>query len=310
VGDGVPGAGEAGGYAVGDRVMAQLGSGGFAERVLVKARNPGLARLPPSMPFLQAAGFWMTYGTSYNAVVTRGGLRATETLLVLGAAGGVGLAAVEIGRALGARVIAAGSTRAKLRVCAAHGADELVCYGPEGDDGEDGGGGGGGGGGGPGGGGAAGGEGEGEGDDGGAAAAKRLKARLKVLCPAGVDVCFDPVGGPFSEVGIRAMARGGRHLVVGFAAGAIPRVALNLALLKECAIVGVNWGGRNRADKAAMAAELQTLLTWHAAGKLKVAVTSSYPLEQAPDALYELARRKATGKVILRTRLHAPEARL
>ena len=295
VGDGVPGAGEAGGYAVGDRVMAQLGSGGFAERVVVKARNPGLARLPPSMPFLQAAGFWMTYGTSYNGVVTRGGLRATETLLVLGAAGGVGLAAVEIGRALGARVIAAASTRAKLRVCAAHGADELVCYGPEGDEGESGG--------------EAGGEGEGE-DDGGAAAAKRLKARLKALCPAGVDVCFDPVGGPFSEVGIRAMARGGRHLVVGFAAGAIPRVALNLALLKECAIVGVNWGGRNRADKAAMAAELRALLAWHAAGKLKVAVASSYPLEQAPHALYELARRKATGKVILRTRLHAPEARL
>jgi len=253
VGDGAEG------VAVGDRVMAMLGWGGFAEQVAAPAR--ALVPVPDGVDLIAASGFTLAYATSYHALVDRGRLQEGETLLVLGAAGGVGLAAVQLGAALGARVIAAASTDAKLALCREHGAAETVNY-----------------------------------------ATDDLRARLKELTGGrGADVVYDPVGGELSEPALRSIAWRGRFLVVGFAAGDIPRIPLNLALLKGCEIVGVFFGAfteRQPEDAARNAAALNEL--W-SAGRIRPLVSATYPLEEAAAALQDIAARRVTGKVVVTT---------
>jgi NADPH2:quinone reductase len=241
----------------GDRVMAITGYGAFAEEVKTEARR--LLAIPPGMDFATAAAFGLTYGTSDHALVDRGALRAGETLLVLGAAGGVGLAAIEIGKILGARVIACASTDEKLAVCRQHGADETINY-----------------------------------------ATEELRERIKALTGGnGPDVVYDPVGGVYTEQALRSIAWRGRLLVVGFAAGDIPKIPLNLTLLKGCSIVGVFWGDWARREPQHFADAMQRLTRWHAEGKLKPHISATFPLERAADALTLMAARKVTGKVVL-----------
>ncbi len=243
--------------AVGDRVIASTGAWGLAEKVAVPAA--GVQPVPDGMDLVSASAFLYAYGTSQYALVDRARLQPGETLLVLGAAGGVGLAAVEIGKVLGARVIAAASSADKLDLCREHGADDLVNY-----------------------------------------AEQDLRAALKELTGGrGVDVVYDPVGGPYSEPALRSMAWDGRFLVVGFAAGEIPRIPLNLPLLKSCQVVGVFWGAfvgrepqRNR-DNCAQ------LMAWWRDGKVRPHVSATYPLGRGGEAIAELADRKARGKVVV-----------
>jgi NADPH2:quinone reductase len=243
----------------GDRVMAFSAFGGFAEEVLADAG--GLMPMPAGMDFDTAASFVMTYGTSLHALKDRAGLRRGETLLVLGAAGGIGLAAVEIGKAMGAKVIAAASSDEKLAVCRQHGADAVINYSSE-----------------------------------------DLKERINALTERqGVDVIVDPVGGAHSEAALRGMAWNGRFLVVGFTAGDIPRVPLNLALLKGCAIVGVFWGSFAARDPKHNHDNLRELLGWFEAGKLRPRISARYPLEHAADALNDILQRKVMGKAVLVT---------
>ncbi|NQW80062.1 MAG: NADPH:quinone oxidoreductase family protein [Polaromonas sp.] len=247
------------GFAVGDRVIAATTWGGYAEEVLAEAGR--LIPMPAAMDFRTAAAFTLTYGTSHHALKDRAQLQPGETLLVLGAAGGVGLAAVELGKAMGARVIAAASSAEKLALCTAHGADATINY-----------------------------------------ATEDLRARIKALTDGrGIDVVYDPVGGDFSEPALRSMAWNGRFLVVGFAAGRIPSLPLNLPLLKGCAIVGVFWGAFTRHEPARHAANLQELLLWWSQGKLKPHVSAVYPLERAVDALNDLLQRRVQGKAVLVT---------
>lgn len=244
---------------VGDRVIAFTGWGGFAEEVVTEASK--LIPLPESMDFTTASAFVMTYGTSHYALKDRAKLRQGETLLVLGAAGGVGLAAVEIGKVMGARVIAAASSDEKLAVCKQHGADEGINYTKE-----------------------------------------DLRTRIKELTDGnGVDVIYDPVGGNYSEAALRSMAWEGRHLVIGFTAGEIPRIPLNLTLLKGCSIVGVFWGSFTARDPERNQQHLQELLTWFATGKIHPHISATYSLEQAAEALNAMMNRKVTGKVVLLT---------
>ena len=245
-------------FNVGDRVVATMGTGGFAEEAI--ARVDRLIPIPEGMDYVQASAFLMTYGTSLYALKDRGRLANGETLLVLGAAGGVGLAAIEIGKALGAQVIAAASSEDKLDLCREHGADQTINYSTE-----------------------------------------NLRERLRELTSdRGVDVICDPVGGPYSEPALRAMAWEGRFLVVGFAAGEIPRIALNLLLLKGCEIVGVTWGGfLQRNHPLQTKAHLDELVALYAVGKLRPTVTVTYPLEHAPDALMELLERRVKGKIAI-----------
>jgi len=241
----------------GDRVMAITGYGAFAEDVKTEARR-ALA-IPAGMDFATAAAFGLTYATSEFALVDRGALTAGETLLVLGAAGGVGLAAIEIGKILGARVIACASTDDKLAVCREHGADETINY-----------------------------------------ATQDLRERIKALTAGnGADVVYDPVGGPYTEPALRSIAWRGRLLVVGFAAGEIPKIPLNLTLLKGCAIVGVFWGDWARREPRHFAEAMARLDRWYAEGKLKPHISATFPLERAADALTLMASRKVTGKVVL-----------
>ena len=241
----------------GDRVMAIVGYGAFAEEVRTEARRA--LPLPAGMDFESAAAFGLTYATSEHALVDRGALQAGETLLVLGAAGGVGLAAIEIGKILGARVIACASTDEKLAVCRAHGADETINY-----------------------------------------ATEDLRERMKTLTGGnGPNVVYDPVGGNYTEPALRSIAWRGRLLVVGFAAGDIPKIPLNLTLLKGCAIVGVFWGEFTRREPKAFAASMQRLAAWYAEGKLKPHISGRYPLEGAASALTKMANREVTGKVVL-----------
>jgi NADPH:quinone reductase len=243
----------------GDRVMAFTTFGAFAEEVKTEARR--LLPLPDGMDFTTAAAFGLTYATSDHALRDRGQLAPGETLLVLGAAGGVGLAAIEIGKALGARVIACASTDDKLAVCLAHGADETINY-----------------------------------------ATDDLRERVKALTSArGADVVYDPVGGAYTEPALRSIAWRGRLLVVGFAAGDIPKIPLNLTLLKGCAIVGVYWGEFARREPQRFAESMQQLGRWYAGGKLKPHVSATFPLERAADALTLMANRQVTGKVVLTT---------
>ena len=250
LGDGVTG------FAVGDRVVALPGIGGFAEQVVAQAGRT--LKLPDGMDFETASGFMLVYGTSLHGLADCGRLRAGETLLVLGAAGGVGLAAVEIGRAMGARVIAAASTDEKLALAKAHGAELGINY-----------------------------------------AAADLKAELKRLVPGGVDVVYDPVGGQLTEAAVRGLAWGGRLLVIGFAAGEIPKLPLNLLLLREGEAKGVFWGTWTAREPAAHAAAVQRLFGWVESGDLKPHVSGAYPLERTSDALAEVMNRRAQGKVVL-----------
>jgi len=249
---------------VGQRVLGNTGWGGMAEEMALDAAR--LIPIPDAMPFDVAAAFIMTYGTSYYGLKDRGHLKPGETLLVLGAAGGVGLAAVELGKAMGAHVIAAASSEEKVALAIKHGADLGVVY-PQGPFDKDG--------------------------------AKALAGLFKEACGEhGADVVYDGVGGDYAEAAIRSMAWEGRFLVIGFPAG-IPRIPLNLALLKGCDIVGVFWGSAVTRDPKAHAQNVKELLDLYAAGKIKPFVSEHFPLAKAGDAIKHLASRKAMGKVVV-----------
>ena len=245
------------GWTVGDRVAAGTGTGGFAERVVVDAAKA--FRIPEGVDLTAAAGFLTTYGTSYHALKDRAALAPGESLLVLGAAGGVGLAAVELGAAMGAHVIAAASSEEKLATCRAFGAAETVDY-----------------------------------------TAVDLKAWLKEHTGGrGVDVVYDPVGGALSEPALRSTAWKGRFLVIGFAAGEIPRIPLNLPLLKGCSVIGVFYGEhgtRSPDEQRALVAELIAML---ADGRINPSVTAQFPLERSAAALRELMDRRVVGKAVV-----------
>jgi NADPH:quinone reductase len=242
---------------IGDRVMASSAFGGFAEEFVANA--DALIPLPAGIDFDVASAFALTYGTSLHALKDRANLQPGERLLVLGAAGGVGLASIEIGTLLGAQVIAAASTEEKLAVCRQYGASEVINYSEQ-----------------------------------------DLKERIKELTRGqGVDVVVDPVGGDYSEAALRGMAWNGRFLVIGFTAGSIPRVPLNLPLLKGCSIVGVFWGSFVARNPQQSQANFQQLLGWLQEGKLRPHISARYPLEQAADALYDIINRKVTGKIVL-----------
>jgi len=241
----------------GDRVIAFTTYGAFAEEAKTDAGR--LLPMPEGMDFASAAAFLLTYATSDHALRDRGALQPGETLLVLGAAGGVGLAAVEIGKALGARVIACASSADKLAVCREHGADEGIDY-----------------------------------------AAEDLRERIKALTDGrGVDVVYDPVGGAYSEPAFRSLAWRGRLLVVGFAAGDIPKLPLNLPLLKGASVVGVFWGDFARREPRAFAESVRQLGRWYAEGKLRPHVSQTLPLARAAEALKLMAARQVKGKIVL-----------
>jgi NADPH2:quinone reductase len=246
------------GLAPGDRVAGNIGYGAARERIAVLADD--LIKVPSGLDLDRAAGIIVTYGTAYYALKNRAGLKAGETLAVLGASGGVGLAAVEIGRIMGARVIACASSDDKLGFAGAHGADAVVNY-----------------------------------------ASENLRDALRRLGgERGIDVVYDPVGGPHAEAALRSLGWEGRFLVIGFAAGEIPKLPLNLVLLKSCDVRGVFWGNWIAREPAAHRANTAELFAWCAAGKLSGHVHAVYPLEQAAAALRALSDRKAMGKVILR----------
>ncbi|WP_230530048.1 NADPH:quinone oxidoreductase family protein [Microvirga roseola] len=249
---------------VGDRVIGSCGWGGMAEKLALPAER--CIPMPDAMPFDEAAAFIMTYGTSYHALKDRAHLKPGEVLLVLGAAGGVGLAAVELGKAMGARVIAAASSEEKAALARRHGADESIVY-PSGPLDKDG--------------------------------AKALADQFKAVCgPNGADVVYDPVGGDYSEAALRAIAWEGRFLVVGFPAG-IPKLPLNLPLLKSCQIVGVFWGAFARRDPQANAANIRELLDLYARGAIRPVISERVPLERAGEAISALSARKALGKIVV-----------
>lgn len=245
---------------VGDRVFAGIGVGGFAEQVAVAANR--VRAIPARMSFEQAAGISTTYGTSYHALKQRANLAPGETLLVLGAAGGVGLAAVELGKAMGARVIAAASTAEKLAVAKRAGADELVDY----SDGE-------------------------------------LKDKVKALTAGrGADVIYDPVGGELFDQCMRCINWQGRVLVIGFTGGYIPKVPINLILLKGAQVVGVFYGAFTARDPATNAKNFQEILDLFEAGKIDPLVGATFPMSRYAEALRCLSERRAIGKVCLRIR--------
>ena len=245
---------------VGDRVMALTGWGSCAEQIAVPAYN--ILPMPDAMDFTTAAAFSMTYGTAMHALKQRGALQAGETLLVLGASGGVGLAAIEIGKAMGARVIAAASSAEKLEVARQAGADELINYQDE-------------------------------------DVRERLKTLTK---GQGVDVVIDPVGGDLFETVFRSIAWSGRMLVIGFASGTIPSLPVNLPLLKGAAVIGVFWGSFAQRQPQDNVANFQQLFAWFAEGKLKPLVSQTFALEDTAQAINTLAARKAVGKLVIKVR--------
>ena len=251
VGEGVSG------FAVGDRIVAFSGTGGFAEQAVVPA--PQAFPLPAEADMVVASGMLITYGTSYHALKDRAALKPGETLLVLGAAGGVGLAAVELGALMGARVIAAASTDEKLVLAREYGAAETINYATE-------------------------------------DFRERIK---ELTDGKGVDVVYDPVGGDLTVPAIKSLAWYGRLLVVGFAAGQIPQIPANLLLLKSASAVGVLWGNSLRADPMHHAGNIAELLEWLAAGKIKPEVDTIFPLDRAVEAINHVMERRAQGKVIL-----------
>jgi NADPH2:quinone reductase len=241
----------------GDKVIAFTTYGAFAEEVKTEAVR--LLPMPEGMSYAEAASFVLTYGTTDHALRDRALMKSGETLLVLGAAGGVGVAAIEIGKALGARVIACASSADKLAVCRQHGADETINY-----------------------------------------ASEDLRERIKALTAGkGVDVIYDAVGGPYTEPAFRSIAWRGRHLVIGFAAGDIPKLPLNLTLLKGASVVGVFWGDFTRREPLAFAESARQLARWYREGKLKPHVSATFPLADAAEAMNLLASRKAKGKVVI-----------
>jgi NADPH:quinone reductase len=241
----------------GDRVMAFTTYGAFAEEVALDVER--VLPVPDDMDFVTAASLLLTYGTMEHGLRDRGALAAGETALVLGASGGIGMASIEIAKAMGARVIACASTAEKLDACRAQGADEGINY-----------------------------------------AAEDLRERIKALTNGrGVDVIVDAVGGPYTEPALRSIAWRGRLLVVGFAAGEIPRIPLNLVLLKGCAIVGVFWGDFLRREPQAFAASVQQLITWWRDGRLHPRVSATYPLAQGAEAIKRMASREAVGKLVI-----------
>ncbi len=247
------------GFAVGDRVTGYARYGAAREKLAIAANR--LTKLPDNLDFDRAAGLSVTYGTSYYALKNRAGLKRGETLAVLGASGGVGLAAVELGKLMGARVIACASSDDKLAFARQHGADETVNY-----------------------------------------ATSDLRDALKTLGGEhGIDVIYDPVGGSYAEAALRAIAWEGRFLVVGFAAGEIPKLPLNLALLKSCDIRGVFWGSWTEREPDEHRANMADLVRWCAEGKLSAHVHATYPLADAARALNDIAARKVMGKAMLRT---------
>ncbi|HET6916034.1 MAG TPA: NADPH:quinone oxidoreductase family protein [Acidimicrobiales bacterium] len=246
------------GIAPGDRVLgSSMLTGGVAERALLRAGT--VHHLPENATFEEAAGLLYAYGTSHYALRDRADLRPGETLLVLGAAGAVGLSAIELGKAMGARVIAAASSDEKLELCRKHGADDTLNYETE-----------------------------------------DLKTRVRELTDGlGADVVYDPVGGKYAEPALRSTAWEGRYLVIGFAAGDIPRIPLNLTLLRGCSIVGVFWGsfvGRQPEDHRRNVAEL---MEWWRDGRFTPYVSATYPLERAAEALRDVDARRVTGKVVV-----------
>ncbi len=243
-------------HKVGDRVVCLCGLNGFAEQVAVPADRA--LPIPAEMDFNTAGGLMLVYGTSLHALQNKAKLKEGETLLVLGAAGGVGLAAVELGRAMGARVIAAASTDEKLELARAHGAELTINY-----------------------------------------ATSDLKAELKRLVPGGVDVVYDPVGGALTEQAVRGMGWGGRLLIIGFANGEIPKLALNLLLLKEGEAIGVFWGAWTQRDPAGHAANVARLMHWFTEGKIRPHIGGAFPLNQAKDAIDAVMSRRAHGKIII-----------
>ena len=244
--------------APGDRVMANIGWGAARESVAVPSGK--LTKLPDKVDFEHAAGLTVTYGTTLYALRHRAGLKAGETLVVLGASGGTGLAAIEIGKILGARVIACASSDEKLVFARSHGADETVNY-----------------------------------------ASADLREALKRLGGEnGVDVVYDPVGGPYAEPALRSLGWEGRYLVIGFAAGEIPKIPLNLVLLKSCDIRGVFWGAWTQREPNAQRALMTDIARWCAEGKLSAHVHTVYPLAETPTALKAIADRKVMGKIVLR----------
>ena len=238
--------------------MGYAGWGAARERIAIAANR--LVKIPDDLDFDRAAGLIVTYGTSYYALKNRADLKAGETLAVLGASGGVGLAAVELGKVMGARVIACASSDDKLAFARAHGADEVANYG--------------------------------SGD---------LRDALKRLGgDHGIDVIYDPIGDRYAEAALRAIAWQGRFLVVGFAAGDIPKLPLNLVLLKGCDVRGVFWGSWTEREPAAHRANMADLVRWCAAGKLSAHVHATYPLADTARALDDIAARRVMGKVVLK----------
>ena len=250
------GAGVAG-LAPGDRVLASPGRGGFAEECLVAADR--VSPLPSGMDFETGAALVLTYCTSLHALQDCAALQAGETLLVLGAAGGVGTAAIELGKAMGARVIAAASSEEKLAFCRKLGADETIDY----------------------------------------QLTDLRKRILELTGGNGADVVYDPVGGDYTESALRATAWRGRLLVIGFASGTIPAIKLNLALLKERSLIGVYWGDWTQRDPAGQRRNLERLAAWFAEGKIKPAISERVPLAEAPAAMQRLLQRKVNGKVVV-----------
>jgi NADPH2:quinone reductase len=251
------------GFSIGDRVIGSNPFGGMAEKLVVSSQR--CTKIPDAMPFTEAAAFLMTYGTSFHALKDRAAIQPGETLLVLGASGGVGLAAVELGVAMGAKVVAAASTQVKLDIALAHGAASGFVYpaGPFDGDG-----------------------------------AKALSQLFKEHVPDGVDVAYDPVGGDYSEAALRSMRWNGRHLVVGFAAG-LPRIPLNLPLLKSCQIVGVFWGAFLKEQPEASQANNAALLALYQVGRIRPEISETFALDDGGLAIARLASRQAVGKLVI-----------
>jgi NADPH:quinone reductase len=251
VGDGVTG------LRPGDQVMALAMYGAFAEEIKLEASR--VHPVPEGFDLVTASALLVTYGTMDHALRDRGALREGETVLVLGASGGIGIASIEIAKAMGGRVLAAASSDDKLAVCREHGAEAVVNY-----------------------------------------ATSDLRDAIKTFTNGkGVDVICDPVGGPYTEPALRSIAWRGRLLVVGFAAGEIPRLPLNLALLKGCSIVGVFWGEFTRREPAVFAKSVEQLAAWYRAGEITPHVSATFDLDHAIDALKLMAARKVVGKVVI-----------
>jgi len=250
--------------AVGDRVLAMTGFGGFATDMCIDAGR--VMKIPDAMPYDEASCLVLTYGTSHHALKNRAEIKAGESLLILGAAGGVGAAAIELGKAAGAKVIAAVSSEEKAQFCRDLGADETIVYSRDMDD---------------------------------RATQKEFSNAIKKLAGGdGVDVVYDAVGGAYAEPAVRALAWKGRYLVVGFPAG-IPKIPLNLTLLKGCQIVGVFWGAHTAREPQAHAENMADLFRMYANGQIKPRISARFPLEKAADALTLMQDRKVLGKVVL-----------